>query len=288
MTSKPSSSIEAFRCITCGGSIAISTVGDITCGKCGERYFAANGYLKTNFDEKLFNAFRKQYLLNKVLNNNGFIGYQLLKEGSLSLPDRPEVKRFRDFVETHLRGTRILDIGCGIMDLPGYLAVKNVAYLELIGLDPIDDNTFGGMRLVAVSEYIPLQDATIDTIVFATSFDHVCDIDRTLAETRRILSSEGRVLVWMSDRGSTPIERLKDWLRRRRNSWREGYNLDDYYVYKDSWTVMRVPPGGVDPYHSHFESPSTVVKQFTRAGFSLIDEQQHSKQEVFLAFRHAH
>ena len=263
--------LDAYRCISCGAPIPLTSTGDVTCDQCGEPYFAADGYLRTYFDPKLFAEFKKDFLLNKVLNNNGHIGYQFLQEGSLSLPDRPEVIRFRQFVEDHLHGTRVLDIGCGVMALPGYLALPNRSTLELIGLDPIDDNSFEGTRLVAVSEYIPLHDHTIDSVIFATSLDHVCNMKRTLEEVRRVLVPGGTVIVWMSDRGSPLIERVKNWLRARRDSWRKGYDVGKYYVYRNypNWTVLGVPPGGVDPFHSYFETPEMIERIFRRAGFRL-------------------
>ncbi len=109
-----------YQCITCGSVFIDSQKRKYFYVECCEEYEIGKDYLKTFFDKKLFNIFRRDYLLNKVLNNNGYISYQFLKESSISLPDRKDVKRFRSFVQKNHYGSVILDIGCGTMNIPGY------------------------------------------------------------------------------------------------------------------------------------------------------------------------
>jgi len=272
-----------FQCITCGAAFDDRRVGLFACNTCGEKYEIAEGYLKTQFDKKLFNSFRKDYLLNKVLNNNGYISYQQLQEGSISLPEREDVIRFRNFLRNNLYGRRILDMGCGVMETPGYLMLNYSDQYELIGLDPIDDNNFSGFRIVGCSEFVPLPDECIDTVIFATSMDHVCNLKKTINETQRLLCYDGKVIVWMSDRSAHTFDRLKNWLRRRRDSWRLGYSVDKYYVYPN-WTVLGVPLGGVDPFHSYLETPRKIIRLFSNAGMKLTAQERHSNVEVFLSF----
>lgn len=275
---------HTFRCITCHASFTSNLRGMHICATCGEQYEISDDYIKTYFDKKLFNSFRKDYLLNKTLNNNGYISYQLLQEGSISLPEREDVTRFRRFLRGNLCGKRILDIGCGIMSTPGYLMFDSSSNYELIGLDPIDDNNFNGLRIVGCSEFVPLQDKSVDTIVFATSMDHVCNLRRTISEASRLLSDNGRVIIWMSDRSTTLLQYIKSWLKRRLRSWKLGYSVDKYYVYPN-WTVLGVPSGGVDPFHSYLETPKKIKTIFAKAGMQLCCEELHSSDEVFLAFK---
>jgi SAM-dependent methyltransferase len=277
-------SVTTFQCIQCLTPFNNSRIGTYCCPKCGESYEIAAGYIKTYFDKALFNAYRKDYLINKVLNNNGFISYQHLPDASVSLPNRRDVIRFRKFIEQNQHGRNILDIGCGPMELPGYLRLKNLDTLKIIGLDPCDSQIFHGLRIVGCSEFVPLPDASIDTIIFATSMDHVCNLDKTITEARRLLSSSGRVLVWMSDRSSSFKNRLKNWLKQRYQSWRRGYPVDKYYLY-DNWTVLGVPRGGVDPFHSYHESPKKIAKFFAKKNLILYAEQTYSPDEVFLCFQ---
>lgn len=272
-----------LQCIGCDSTLPVDVKGDAECLKCGEKYSFSENYLKSNFDQKLFDNYRKDYLLNKVLNNNGYISYQFLQEGSISLPDRDDVAGFRMFLGSNATGGVILDVGCGVMARPGYLDFDDAKYTKFIGLDPIDDDSFFGLRLVACSEYIPLVSSAVDTVVFATSMDHVCNLKKTVAESNRVLKKGGRVVIWMSDRSMSLTEWCKNWLRRRLNSWRKGYSVDKYYVYPN-WTVLGVPPGGVDPFHSFFETPEKIIKLFSKGGFKLVQSEAKSKMEVFLSF----
>jgi ubiquinone/menaquinone biosynthesis C-methylase UbiE len=275
-----------FQCISCSSAFDDSHLGKYACPKCGEKYELAAGYIKTYFDKALYDAFRKDYLLNKILNNNGYISYHHLPEASISLSDRKDVINFRRFIERNLHGKNILDVGCGLMEMPGYLELEKHSEVELIGLDPIDDHNFNGLRIVGCSEFVPLPDETIDTIVFATSMDHVCNLSKTIAETLRLLRNHGHVLIWMSDRSLSIQSRVKKWIRQQLNSWKLGYPVHKYYVY-DNWTVLGVPSGGVDPFHSYHESPKKIIRLFSKKGFQLLTQEVYSRDEVFLCFKKA-
>lgn len=172
------------------------------------------------------------------------------------------------------------------MKTPGYLTLNNADKYEFIGIDPIDNNNFSGLRIVGCSEFVPLPDGYTDTIIFATSMDHVCNLNKTIDETQRLLCYGGKVIVWMSDRSAHAFDRLKNWLRRRRDSWRLGYSVDKYYVYPN-WTVLGVPPGGVDPFHSYLETPRKIIRLFSNAGMKLTAQERYSDVEVFLSFEKA-
>ena len=273
--------MKKYQCISCRSIFENEKNGKYTCQRCGEEYDMGEKYLKTFFDKKLFNSYRKDYLLNKTLNNNGYMSYQFLKEGSISLPDREDVKRFCNFIKENYCGRVILDVGCGVMNIPGYLMLDNRNELELIGIDPIDDNNFDGLRIVGCSEFVPLTDDSVNTIIFATSMDHVCNLRRTVQESHRLLSEKGKVLVWMSDRSMSILNKTGSWIHQKLRSWKLGYPVNKYYVY-ENWTVLGVPPGGVDPFHSYHETPKKIVKIFNDNGFQLLLEKKFSRNEVFL------
>jgi SAM-dependent methyltransferase len=257
--------------------------GPSACAGCGLKYEVDGRYLRYEFDSLLFKRFRREYLLNKVLNNNGLIAYQLLKEGSLSLPDRADVRRFRDFLAAHARPGTLLDVGCGVLEMPGYLEFPGAGDYQLIGLDPIDDRAFRGLRIVGCSEFIPLPDASVDTIVFATSLDHVCSLAATLAEVHRILKPGGKVVIWMGDRSTSIFGRGLLMLKTLVRNIRKGYRTDRYWVYPDG-TVLGVPCGAVDPFHSYHEDPKWISRKFTARGFRLEAHTATGADEVFLSF----
>ena len=260
-----------------------TTNDPIACAACGLKYQAGDRYLKYDFDGLLFERFRRAYLLNKVLNNNGLISYQLLREGSLSLPERDDVQRFRDFLAESARPGWLLDIGCGVLARPGYLDFDMSGGYRLVGLDPIDDQSFDGIRIVGCSEFMPLPDASIDTAVFATSLDHVCSLHVTLDEVNRVLKPGGRVVVWMGDRAMSAFKHvivtLRSWLR----NLARGYRTDRYWIYPNG-TVLYVPTGAVDPFHSYHEDPKRIVSLFAARGFRVVAHTARTADEVFLSF----
>lgn len=239
---------------------------------------------KTGPDKHLFRMYRRKYLLNKALNNNGLISYSQLPEGSVSLPDRADVVRFREFIQSEVHAGTVLDVGCGPLPLAGYLHFPDKSRYCFVGIDPIDGTSYEGYRIVGASELIPIQDASVDAVVFGTSLDHVCDLTRSIQESRRVVRGEGRIVVWMSDSSRPPfVERVKTWLKDARASIRLGYPVRRYRVYPN-YTVFEVPRGAVDPFHSYFESPDLIIREFARVGCRLVRREAHSKVENFLSF----
>jgi len=106
----------------------------------------------------------------------------------------------------------VLEVGCGDGRLTGEIS----AFADsVVGLDPdpgsIDKahHLLGsGIRLILGSgESIPLEDNSIDTVVFSLSLHHHQNSDNALAEARRVLRERGRVLV-LEPRAESAINQL--------------------------------------------------------------------------------
>jgi len=256
-----------------------------SCSKCTYEYIYTKNNFSYDYDTLLFKQYKKKYLLNKVLNNNGYISYKFLQEGSLSLSNREDVQNFKKYLLQQIslvKEANLLDIGCGLLEVPGYLDFQ-ADKLEHYGLEPLDESKFFGHLITGCSEFIPLEDNSMDYIIFATSLDHVCSIDATLQEVARVLKKDGKVILWMSDQSKTIIEKIKSKLRTVRDTFKKGYRTDLYYVYPNM-TVLQVPKGAVDPFHSFFESPKIIKKMFSTYKFELDNMQYKSKNQVFLTF----
>jgi SAM-dependent methyltransferase len=263
------------------------------CPQCSLPVEAKSGWLAYDHHRLLRTRYGQAYFLNQVLNQNGWLSYQLLASGSLSLEHREDVARFGRFLETQIPQGRLLDVGCGLLPLPAYLCFSEAGAHELVGLDPIRDDAFQGFRVVGCSERMPFADASFDALVFATSLDHVCDLNDTLLEARRVLRPNGRLVVWLSDRSTTWKERLM----RRLASWKyriwglpthipEGQSIQiGRYVLYDNGTVLLVPPGGVDPFHSYFESPDLLLKVAKAHGLVADASERHGPNECFVSLR---
>lgn len=279
-----------LQCIKCKKNLTKLIVNSLKLRSykcdCGYIYEYKQNFIKYSYDELLFERYKKTYLLNKVLNNNAYISYLFEKEGSLSLPNRTDVSHFRSFINRHIKKSTavIIDVGCGIMNRPGYLDYK--LFLEkninVIGIDPIDSDHFDGFRIVGCSEYVPLMDKQADIAVFATSLDHVCSIDKTLKEVNRILKVKGKVIIWMSDRSANMVERIKNFVENIKHIYKKGFSLNEFSVHSNN-LIYYIPKGAVDPFHSFNETPDLIIRLAKKAKFKLVEMNRNGKNEIFIA-----
>ena len=270
-------------CIRCKHPFFLNSYGTYNCEMCDEKVYYTKHSIKTYPDYLLFKNFKKSYLENKVLNNNAIVSYEYLPSGSISLPERKDVKRFSLYLGKNLVGHNILDIGCGTMSKPGYFFFEGIDNYNVTGIDPLEGKSFFGTRIVGCSEYLPFEDNSFDNIVFATSLDHVVSITKTLNESYRVLTKNGKVHLWISDRSTSFLKKIKNFITSIKQSYIKGYNVNKYFVY-ENFTVLGVPNGAVDPFHSFNESPKLVKKLFYKTNFNLQNEKYLSKNEIFLSF----
>jgi len=273
-----------YRCASCRQPIDVPKMGGglITCRSCKHQYDYAPNYLSYDFDSLLFKHFRKQYLLNKVLNNNAYLSYLLLKEGSISLPERQDVIHFKKFILSHIDSGRLLDVGCGLLEVPGYLDFEDKSKFEFFGIDPIEDRSFRGMRIVGCSEFMPFEDEQFDALIFATSLDHVCSLEYTISESYRILVDGGKMMIWMSDHRHSLLSWGRSWLRTKIMNFKKGYRTDKFVTYPNR-TVLYRPRGAVDPFHAFLETRQKVISAMNQ-DFELVDSNYNNRDEIFLCF----
>ncbi len=256
------------------------------CINCGLEYNFINNGFKYNHDKILYEAYKKKYLLNRVLNNNSFIGYKFLSKDSLSYSDRSDVLRFKSYIIKYAKGGNLLDIGCGPLETPGYLSFDNVEQFSIYGIDPLDIEpgySFLGYRVVGCAEYMPFIDNYFDTIICATSLDHTCSLDKTIDEIRRVLSINGVFIIWMGDRSRKITQYIKLKLYQIFRYFKDGYRIDKYVMYPN-YTTLYVPKGAVDPFHMYNESPKILDKILKNKNFERLDISYNNRDEVFLCY----
>ncbi len=100
--------------------------------------------------------------------------------------------------EADYAGKAVLDIGCGPM---GSLEWAGTA-AERVGLDPLADayrRLIGErhrMRYVTgAAEAVPYADGYFDVVASFNNLDHVEDVDRAIAEMKRVTAADGRILL---------------------------------------------------------------------------------------------
>ncbi len=103
---------------------------------------------------------------------------------------------FRCFLATHLHGNA-LDLGCGPQGVPLYLQDYPVEHIAGVDpLAPVEPHPFVFHQ--GVAELLPWRDGTFQTVIAATSLDHVLLLDRALDEIARVLAPRGRFVTWVS------------------------------------------------------------------------------------------
>lgn len=114
---------------------------------------------------------------------------------SLSIKGNAGSEAFRKFLAVYTFG-RILDVGCGPQSLPLYLEGCDIEYLA--GIDPLAGSGERKFEFVrGYAESLPWPDQEFDTVIFATSLDHVLSLEQALSEARRVLVPGGKCVVWV-------------------------------------------------------------------------------------------
>ena len=102
---------------------------------------------------------------------------------------------FRLFVRAHVSGA-VLDVGCGPQAVPAYLRGYRLDCVAGVDpLPPMAPHPF--MFHQGVAEYLPWADRSIDTVVVATSLDHVLLLEESLDELSRVLTDDGKLVLWV-------------------------------------------------------------------------------------------
>jgi SAM-dependent methyltransferase len=120
--------------------------------------------------------------------------YALKPETSCSTGKRATDEPFSGFVASYLQGD-VLDIGCGPYDVPVYL--KGYPLDRIAAIDPVEPfqpHPFVFAR--GLAEFLPFADRSFDTVIAATSLDHVLSLDRALSEIARVIKPSGSLIVW--------------------------------------------------------------------------------------------
>lgn len=110
---------------------------------------------------------------------------------------RSEVRALERFVDPDAFG---LEIGVGTGQFAVPLGIE-------VGIDPATEMLEHAVErdlsvVEGVAEHLPFNDGTFDVVLIVTTICFVDDIETTLAETRRVLDSEGRLVLGYIDRES--------------------------------------------------------------------------------------
>lgn len=140
---------------------------------------------------------------------------------NLSMRSR-QLAPYRERVLSRAAG-RVLDVGVGSgVNLPLYTDRAT----EILGLEPhpkllkmaAEKKGRIPARLIEGSaESIPLEDASVDTVVTTWTLCTIPDVAKALAEMRRVLKRDGQFL--FVEHGLSPDERVRKWQNRLTPVW---------------------------------------------------------------------
>ena len=130
----------------------------------------------------------------KLLEPN-LVSYTDNPEAGISVEENAGARLFRDFIAPYAQGS-VLDIGCGIAALPAYLSDFDPALIA--GSDPLSPELKRDFSFYhGLAEILPWPDNSFDNVIIGTSMDHFLDPYKALDEAKRVLKSNGYLLLWM-------------------------------------------------------------------------------------------
>jgi len=135
----------------------------------------------------------------------------------------------------------VLDLGCGTANLLPRLAEWGARADRYVGADLSPDMLRGAASRVFASPFpaallaadaaaIPLRDASVDTVVSASTLHDWDHPERALAEARRVLRPGGRLLLLDWARDGVTMRALDLALRITRNPFHRMYSGDEAVV----------------------------------------------------------
>jgi len=158
----------------------------------------------------------------------------------------------------------VLDVGCGT-------GVFSVDLDAALGVDPSREELRLARRrglpvAQGVAEQLPLAPGRFGGVLFITSFCYIDDPARALAEARRVLAADGRVLVAEINRDSAWG---RDYLRRQR----EGdpfYGLASLYTMAETLLLLRDAGFEPEAYASTLQQPPESVTRVEEPAPALV------------------
>jgi SAM-dependent methyltransferase len=155
----------------------------------------------------------------------GFYNDRILPQLINGSMRKPELQPYRERVIAPAKG-RVLEVGVGSgLNLPIYGAqVKEIVGLEpalrLIGMaERLADHAKAPVRFIAGSaESLPLETASVDTVVMTWTLCSIPDAISALKEMRRVLREGGELL--FVEHGLSPESNVQKWQGRLTPLWK--------------------------------------------------------------------
>lgn len=163
--------------------------------------------------------------------------YQSGDEGVFSAEDDPMGRGVGQIIDRTGDGL-FLDVGCGVLPLPGYVAVSSGS-VSWIGIDPFFGDAARQFPFVqALGEYLPFQPQVFDGVLYAGTTDHLIDPLRSLERTRNIIKPQGKLFVWCNLRRVDSRYIVWKTMRTLGFTWRYNKNHQWAFTHKSLRTLL--------------------------------------------------
>jgi ubiquinone/menaquinone biosynthesis C-methylase UbiE len=183
--------------------IDLSTGKQLSVEKEEAAYNASGGYFDLFPTEELLQSeFGLKYTLWKEVQDNGIVSYQTRGPVGNFSHDHysPGVRLGQIIRHTVPDRALVLDVGCGLLDLPMYLKMQE-GRLAIVGIDPIANGCpeFYSPRqfpfVRAVGDLLPFSSSSFEAVIFSSTLDHHFDPYRAVREAYRVLKPGGHIFV---------------------------------------------------------------------------------------------
>jgi SAM-dependent methyltransferase len=112
-----------------------------------------------------------------------------------SAEDDPKERAVGEIIAQMAEGL-LLDVGCGVTPLPGYMATSSGS-ISWVGVDPYFGDAARRFPFAqGLGEYLPFRAGVFDGVLYAGSIDHVTDPLRCLECTWSVMKPQGRLIIW--------------------------------------------------------------------------------------------
>lgn len=183
------------------------------------------------------------------------------------------IRERRARVVPQARG-RVLEIGVGSgHNLPFY---DHAQVEQLIGIDPgepmlrLARQRLGGLPFAvelinAGAEDIPLPDASVDTVVVTFALCTIPDVAASLAQMRRVLKPDGRLL--FAEHGRAPDPGVQRWQDRVNPLWRKVFGGCN--VNRDVSLLLREGGFRIGESHSGYAERTPRIAGYMSTGIAF-------------------
>ena len=177
-------------------------------------------------ERHLMRCYDDAYLHWQLVQSNELLVYQDDVQNNNSthtwMPKSHDVLR-----EWLANSSDILDIGCGIdQSMQDYFSKDGY-----VGLDPLPQQSASSRIVVkGMAEFIPFRSGSFDTVLLHSSFDHLIDSNRSLAELLRVLKDSGRFILSQCVYFPPEIDGHRRLSREPRDPWHFRWMTQDKLV----------------------------------------------------------